>query len=69
MQADFEGRCLLLVGDEACEPTPLNIPWTDVILACINYRLQSTDFTDPNSSDDVSRSKINSRSTYHLEQI
>lgn len=44
---DFEDTCYLLEGENQCEPSFENVPWTDVVTACIEYRMTSISFTDP----------------------
>ncbi|KAJ8301861.1 hypothetical protein KUTeg_020848 [Tegillarca granosa] len=47
---DFEDTCYLMEGENNCQPTYVNMPWTDIIAVCIDYRLISTNFTDPESN-------------------
>ncbi|KAK3581304.1 hypothetical protein CHS0354_033043 [Potamilus streckersoni] len=45
---DFQDTCYLLEGENRCEPTCANVPWVDIIAACIDYRLVTLDVKDPN---------------------
>ncbi|KAH3816579.1 hypothetical protein DPMN_118097 [Dreissena polymorpha] len=47
VKADFEDTCYLLVGEGSCEPTYLNVPWSNVLAMCIDYRLDTLDYMDP----------------------
>ncbi|XP_064604912.1 germinal-center associated nuclear protein-like isoform X2 [Liolophura sinensis] len=38
-EKEFEDTCFLVEGDHACEPTYVNIPWTDIIMAAVDFRL------------------------------
>ena len=37
-QHDFEELSWFVEGT-ACSPTAFNLPWTEIIMACINYRM------------------------------
>ncbi|XP_033745006.1 LOW QUALITY PROTEIN: germinal-center associated nuclear protein-like [Pecten maximus] len=51
IRRDFEDTCYLMEGENRCEPSFENVPWTDVITACIEYRMASVSFTDPQMED------------------
>lgn len=38
-EKEFEDTCFLVEGDHAGEPTYVNIPWTDIIMAAIDFKL------------------------------
>ena len=38
-RADFEDRCYLELDEAECSPTYLNLPWTEIITACVAYQL------------------------------
>ncbi|CAC5393662.1 unnamed protein product [Mytilus coruscus] len=50
-ERDFEDICYLLEKETRCEPSHENIPWTDVISACIDYKLTVTKFNDTQLND------------------
>ncbi|XP_076100154.1 germinal-center associated nuclear protein-like isoform X3 [Mytilus galloprovincialis] len=50
-ERDFEDLCYLLEKETRCEPSHENIPWTDVISACIDYKLTVTQFNDTQLND------------------
>lgn len=50
-ERDFEDLCYLLEKETRCEPSHENIPWTDVISACIDYKLTVTKFNDTQLND------------------
>ncbi|XP_060080534.1 germinal-center associated nuclear protein-like [Ylistrum balloti] len=61
IRQDFEDTCYLMEGENHCEPSFENVPWTDVITACIEYRMTSIGFTDPqidDSEDDDQELKV-----------
>ncbi|XP_064632877.1 germinal-center associated nuclear protein-like [Lineus longissimus] len=43
---DFEDTCYLAERLEDCEPRFINMPWTEIISACISYRLANLDWVD-----------------------
>ncbi|XP_021362693.1 germinal-center associated nuclear protein-like isoform X2 [Mizuhopecten yessoensis] len=51
VRRDFEDTCYLMEGENRCEPSFENVPWTDLITACIEYRMASVSFTDPQMED------------------
>lgn len=46
---DFEETCDLCTGVSRCDPTYINMPWTDLIMACVEFKISEADFMDPNS--------------------
>ncbi|XP_050414812.1 germinal-center associated nuclear protein isoform X2 [Patella vulgata] len=38
---DFEDTCFLVEREENCQPTYVNMPWTDLLQACIDYKLKT----------------------------
>ncbi|KAK6177359.1 hypothetical protein SNE40_015477 [Patella caerulea] len=38
---DFEDTCLLVEREENCQPTYVNMPWTDLLQACIDFKLKT----------------------------
>lgn len=46
---DFEDTCDLCTGVSRCDPTYINMPWTDLIMACVEFKITEADFMDPNS--------------------
>ncbi|XP_061179067.1 germinal-center associated nuclear protein-like [Saccostrea echinata] len=46
---DFEDTCDLCTGVSQCNPTYINMPWTDVLMACVEFKITVADFTDLNS--------------------
>ncbi|KAL3853116.1 hypothetical protein ACJMK2_016691 [Sinanodonta woodiana] len=48
VEEDFEDTCYLLEGENMCEPTCANVPWVEIIAACVDYRLVTLDVKDPN---------------------
>lgn len=47
VEVDFEETCYLVEGEEKCEPSYINIPWSRLVSLCIDFRLRTGDFTDP----------------------
>ena len=56
VEVDFEETCYLTEGVDQCQPTYSNIPWTDVISICIDYKLATLDVMDPNINTQVRES-------------
>ncbi|XP_041348525.1 germinal-center associated nuclear protein-like isoform X1 [Gigantopelta aegis] len=61
----FEDLCFLEVGEAQCEPTYVNMPWTDVIDACINYRLTTLTMWDPHHTGQGPRQEL---TVYYREE-
>ena len=45
-QTEFEESCYQRYREEGLQPVYDNIPWTDIVLECINYRLRTMDWVD-----------------------
>ncbi|XP_067683402.1 germinal-center associated nuclear protein-like [Haliotis asinina] len=52
---EFNDVCYLVEGEDRCEPTYVNMPWTDVIDACINYRISCLPIMDKHSQENPPR--------------
>ena len=48
-QKDFEDVCDLRTGVSQCRPSYINMPWTDLIMACVDFKISGIDFTEPDS--------------------
>ncbi|KAL5015152.1 hypothetical protein ScPMuIL_009422 [Solemya velum] len=48
----------LMEGNGGYEPTYINMAWTDLIGACIDYRLMSSNFSDPHFKDGMEELKV-----------
>ena len=48
-QKDFEAVCDLRTGVSQCRPAYINMPWTDLIMACVDFKISGVDFTEPDS--------------------
>ena len=46
-EEDFRDICYLLEKETRCEPSHENIPWTDIIISCIDFKMSATIFQDP----------------------
>lgn len=38
--SEFENLCSLVQNEDYCTPTYVNAPWTDIVVACVNFRLE-----------------------------
>ncbi|XP_046575256.1 LOW QUALITY PROTEIN: germinal-center associated nuclear protein-like [Haliotis rubra] len=55
---EFNDVCYLTEGEDRCEPTYVNMPWTDVIDACINYRISCLPIIDKHSQENPPRELV-----------
>ncbi|XP_048239016.1 germinal-center associated nuclear protein-like isoform X4 [Haliotis rufescens] len=58
VQEEFNDVCYLVEGEDRCEPTYVNMPWTDVIDACITYRLTCLPIMDKHSQEHPPRELV-----------
>lgn len=45
-EEDFEDLCLLQMQLDKCKPSYVNVPWTEIINACIEHHLGSFNYTE-----------------------
>lgn len=38
---DFDNLCSLTNTEDYCTPTYVSAPWTDIVMACVNFRLET----------------------------
>ncbi|XP_025107552.1 germinal-center associated nuclear protein-like [Pomacea canaliculata] len=52
---DFDNLCSLTNTEDYCTPTYVSAPWTDIVMACVNFRLETLCWKqeDDTSSSDV----------------
>ena len=46
-EEDFADLCQFVAREGDCLPPYVNMPWTDVVLACVNHKLTQIDYSDP----------------------
>ncbi|XP_013415982.1 germinal-center associated nuclear protein [Lingula anatina] len=46
VEHDYDETCYLNYDLNGCRPCYVNMPWTDIIIACVNHQLTSLDFLD-----------------------
>ena len=52
---DFENVCYLVNEEEDCEPTYVNMPWTEIIAACVQHQITNIDLKHRHQVEPLTR--------------